>query len=64
MSRSDAFITVTCDKCGYCETYDLCAIACNGWDERHISSRLKKDGWNIEGQDLCESCVEDVEDEP
>lgn len=55
--RSDAFITVSCDKCGDGKNYELCAIACNGWDERGIDKALKRDGWITDGdQDICESC--------
>lgn len=62
--RSDAFITVTCDKCNYNENIELCACVRNSWDERYVDAALKKGGWTKDGDlDLCESCSEVEEDE-
>ncbi len=59
--RSDAFITVTCDKCGEGETVELCACARNSWDERYVNSHLKGRGWFLDGEsDLCETCSEEM----
>jgi len=64
MSRSDAFIRVSCDVCedpGMDEEVQLCAIVRNGWDERHVSAELHSRGWRVEGEkDICPNCAEEV----
>jgi RNase P subunit RPR2 len=56
---SDAHVTVTCDRCGYTEEYDLTATAGGGWDDRYMTDRLERDGWRVEGgSHICEDCVE------
>lgn len=61
MSRTDASITVSCDKCGYEEQYGLCALAGRAWDDRHINGSLKRDGWRVDGDgDICASCVDEA----
>jgi hypothetical protein len=63
MARSDAYINVTCDKCGYLEEVELTAIARKGWDERNVKSSLKNHGWFCgDDQEVCESCHDN--DEP
>ena len=67
--RSDAYITVTCDKCGCEEQIQLTALARNAYDERNVDGELRRMGWTIDdGIDLCEDCAreraEENEDEP
>lgn len=63
MARSDAFITVECDSCGYSDQYELCALAGGGWDERDIDRKLRRQGWEVkDGKDLCSDCVENAKD--
>ena len=60
--RSDAYITVTCDKC-LKETIEirLTAIACGGYDERYVDDELDSVDWNIaNGIDICPGCSEDA----
>jgi len=55
--RSDAYITVTCDKCGADEEVQLTSIARGGYDERHVDSHLESLRWNIDdGKDICPDC--------
>ena len=57
--RSDAFIFVTCDKCGAEEEIQLTATARGGYDERNVDARLESLGWTKDGdKDLCEDCSE------
>jgi len=58
MSRSDAMITVTCDRCGEEMQVDLCATARGGYDERNVDRELEFHGWVIhDDQDICDECV-------
>lgn len=58
--RSDAYITVTCDKCGNADNIELCACVRNSWDERYVDRSLKDGGWVVrDGQDICEMCKEE-----
>jgi RNase P subunit RPR2 len=50
MSISDAYVVVTCDKCGEHLTLNLTAIARGGWDERYVQAELKRDGWECDGE--------------
>ena len=61
MARSDAYITVTCDKCDESESVELTSLAGKGcWDERNVDDWLTKHGWKIaDDEDLCEMCNED-----
>ena len=62
--RSDAYITVECDRCrqGSVEI-ELTAITRGGYDERGVDSRLRKEGWEIlDGKDVCPGCLEDKDD--
>lgn len=62
--RSDAYINVTCDKCGHNNEYSLCSLAGGGWDAREINGKLRRDNWRTDGEtDICESCVEDEANE-
>ena len=67
MSRSDAFIHVSCDVCedpSMDEEVQLCSLARNGWDERHVSAELHRMGWRVEGEkDICPNCAEEMEEE-
>lgn len=60
MARSDAYITVTCDKCDDETEIQLAALAHQGsWDERDVDKRLKRYGWKKDGdQDICRDCAE------
>jgi len=61
MSRSDAHIIVTCDKCGLDEEIKLTALARRGnWDERNVDSELEAMGWlpdDDKNHDICEECL-------
>lgn len=63
MSRSDAYIVVTCDRCGtYDEELQLCALGRGGYDLRHIDHELTQLGWCVDTSgegDICPNCVED-----
>ena len=58
-------ITVTCDRCGDEESFELTAVAGGGWDDRNLLTRMEKGGWRARGlEDICPSCVETlIEDE-
>lgn len=60
MSISDAYIIITCDKCGQEEPYELTALARNGWDARNITDEfLSRRGWVVrDDQHFCEGCVD------
>lgn len=64
--RSDAVITVTCDRCKDWkggEEIQLTATA-HGWDERYVDDELERRGWKIvDGDDICPSCVEKIDGE-
>lgn len=64
MTRSDAFITVTCDCCHCAEEFELSATA-HGWDERYIDNELERIGWhkNDDGDDICSECYIEAEEE-
>lgn len=54
---SDAYIDVTCDGCHTVEVVPLTAIACRGWDERHVPDRLRSIGWIVDGDEhYCDEC--------
>lgn len=61
MSRTGAFITVTCDKCGEDEHVELCALAGRGeWDERYVQKKLDLFYWTRVGdRDLCAECSDE-----
>jgi hypothetical protein len=61
--RSNAYITVKCDKCRYNEKFELTAIAGGAYDDRCLDDHLEQRGWHIEDGDICESCFEDSEEE-
>lgn len=61
--RSDAFITVTCDRCGDEEDVQLTAIARGGYDERYVDSQLRQLGWRIDSEDICPDCLEEENSE-
>jgi len=62
--RSNAYIIVTCDNCGeYIEVF-LTPIARSGYDDRGVDTWLVAQGWRVDdGEDICESCVEEEEEE-
>ena len=65
MTRSDAFIIVTCDSCNCAEEVQITATA-HGWDERYVDNELESMGWhkNDAGDDLCSECyLEKVEED-
>lgn len=58
---SDAYVTVSCDKCHHSENYELTSLAGGGWDERNVEGELRRNGWRIDGyQHFCETCNEEV----
>lgn len=58
MSKSDAYIEVTCDKCGCIEQVRLTATA-HGYDERGVESELREMGWHTNAaEDYCPECQE------
>lgn len=64
MSISDAFVTVTCDRCGADSDYELTALAMHeSYDMRNVRKEMAHDGWNLNGGDnalLCEGCVDEL----
>lgn len=56
MRSSTAYITVTCDCCGYDEEVELTATARGGYDERHVDGRLRSYGWSTVDRDICPDC--------
>jgi hypothetical protein len=66
MSRSDAEITVLCDRCEDYST-DITITALAGrrqWDERNVNRQLEREGWQIsDGEDICPECVETLREE-
>ncbi len=63
---SDAYVHVSCDRegCGYTDEYQLCAIACNGYDLRNLDGELEQDGWVVDGEDhTCPECAGDDDEE-
>ncbi len=65
MSRSDAYISVSCDHEGCHESVELhiTALAGGSWDERSVESQLAHEGWSKRdnGDDWCRSCSEEVD---
>ena len=53
--RSDAYIIITCDNCGYEVHITLTPLASGAYDERHVDMELERLGWNVDN-DLCEDC--------
>lgn len=63
MSRTDAYIKVSCDKCGQETEADLCALAGRGWDDRYVDAELRRDGWVIDkASDVCADCADEAKD--
>lgn len=66
MSRSDAYILVTCDREGCNESVEinLTFLAGGGWDERYVEQELRSRDWTKrDGGDRCPGCAEDAETE-
>lgn len=64
MSKSAAFVRVSCDQCHAETEVELCALAGRGsWDERHVDKKLSHDGWTRtdDKRDLCDACTDDYE---
>ena len=41
----------------------MTALAGGGWDARHVTAWLKRQGWQCtNGRDICPDCREDAED--
>jgi len=57
-------ISVTCDKCGDEDDFELTSLAGGGWDARRIGKQLKKANWatpnGLKGETYCENCNEDI----
>lgn len=67
MTRSDAYITVSCDRDGCRESVEvqLTATAGRGYDERDVDAALRHEGWTQrDGDDLCAACSEEEEAKP
>ena len=61
--RSDAFITVYCDRCQVQnEEISLTATA-RGYDDRGIDDELESLGWKTGTEDVCPDCAGENEDE-
>lgn len=66
MSRTDAFIYVSCDGrgCDIQEEVQLTALAGGSWDERNVEQELGRQGWVfVDGKEFCEQCVWQANDE-
>ena len=65
MSRSDAYITVSCDGDSCRESVEIPLTATGrGYDERSVDSDLENLGWTDQDGDLCPWCSrEEDEDE-
>ena len=63
--RSDAYVIVTCDRCGTEEQIQLTALAHSGsWGERNVSAALDLLGWVTDGdKDICDTCNEEPEED-
>lgn len=65
--KSEATITVSCDKCEREIIIELTALAMPGaWDERNVLKEMEVEGWAViedpesgEEQDICYQCIED-----
>ena len=56
---SDAYVMVTCDKCGTSDEVELTALAQRGsYDTRNVRSRIESWGWSVGTDDtvLCGDC--------
>jgi len=61
--KTDAFLTVTCDRCGDSEDIQLTATA-HGWDDRYVNDELEKMGWiTVDDQDFCPECQDKADKE-
>ena len=61
--KTDAFLTVTCDRCGCAEDIQLTATA-HGWDDRNVDEELEKMNWTtVDDQDFCDKCSDKAENE-
>lgn len=61
--RSEAFIIVTCDRCGAEEQVHLTSLARDGWDERYVDAYLDGLGWvQVNDEDVCDTCLEEEEE--
>ncbi|RPJ40058.1 MAG: hypothetical protein EHM35_00180 [Planctomycetaceae bacterium] len=60
---SDAYVTVTCDKCMESnEEFDLTPLAGGGWDARGVDDKLEGWGWLVNGDEhICPDCQEEEE---
>ena len=69
MSKSSAYIVVSCDKYGFEEEIELTPLALHdAWDERNVGKELDKMGWTsgeVEGvhEDYCIDCSPEDPDE-
>jgi hypothetical protein len=65
MSRTDAYVRVTCDECGEEDEIELWPLARRGnWDERGVDAQLEAWGWVKDGEkDICEICVQEREEQ-
>lgn len=63
MTRSDAFVTVSCEgqRCPATIDIGLTALAGGGYDERNVADELRAAGWRKDGDgsDRCPDCAEE-----
>lgn len=60
--RNDPEIEVVCDECHNSETFGLCPIAGQAWDERNLTDELEHAGWRVDEdgkREICPDCVEE-----
>lgn len=62
MSKSSAYINVSCDRENCTTTFDeieLTSLAGKGqWDERVVDRYLERHGWRVEGtKHVCDNCI-------
>lgn len=59
--KTDAFLTVTCDRCGSSEDIQL-TVTAHGWDDRNVDEELQKLGWiTVDDRDVCPECQDKPE---
>ena len=65
MSRSDAYITVECERCGEAIDVELTIATYNdegaySWDSRKTNIKLSEAGWAHDDEigDICPACKE------
>lgn len=61
---NDPQITVTCDRCGEEDSFEMCSLAGGGWDLRNLPRQLQRAYWHapngVDGETYCGDCKEDI----